>query len=111
MPCCQGGTRYKSSSSSFQMRLVTLAATAGVRCCHFLADPLPLVGCGSGRDRRRAACGRQKFIVPLAEGELVVEALFRLGQLDDLASQSGYMLANREIEPFNRSACRWQRLC
>ena len=37
------------------------AAIAGVCGCHRLAEPLPLVGSGSGSGWRKLACGRQKL--------------------------------------------------
>ena len=42
-----------------------------------------------------------EIVVSLTECQLVVETRFRFGQLDDLASQSGDMLANGEVEPFD----------
>ena len=56
-----GGTRNRSTSRSVQTWSVSPAAMAGVRGRHCLAEPVPLVGTGCGRGRRKLACGRQKL--------------------------------------------------
>ena len=57
-----GGTRNSSTSRSVQTWSVSPAALARVRGCQRLAEPLPWVGSGCGKDRRKLACGKQKSL-------------------------------------------------
>jgi len=50
-----------SSSWIDQMWLVNSADIAGVRLSHFLGEPLPFVGIGSGNLRRNPLWGRTKW--------------------------------------------------
>src|SRR5262252_10146663 len=56
-----GGTRNSSTSRRVQTWSVSPAAMAGVRGCQRLAEPLPWVGSGCGKGRRKLACGKQKL--------------------------------------------------
>jgi len=48
-----GGAWNMSNSLIVQAWSVKPAATAGVRCCQSLGEPLPRVGMGSGKGERR----------------------------------------------------------
>jgi hypothetical protein len=56
-----GGTRKSSTSRSVQTWSVSPAAIAGVRGRHCVAAPLPWVGSGCGKSRRKLAWGKQKL--------------------------------------------------
>jgi hypothetical protein len=56
-----GGTRNRSISRSVHPWSVNPAAIAGVCGCHILAEPVPWVGIGCGKGRRKLACGKQKL--------------------------------------------------
>ena len=56
-----GGTRKSSMSRRLQTWFVNPAAMAGVRGCHGVAEPLPLVGLGCGTGRRKLVWGKQKL--------------------------------------------------
>src|SRR5215813_13541378 len=59
--CGHGGTRKSSTSRSDQTWAVRPAAIAGVHGRHYVAEPVPLVGPGCGRDWRTLAWGKQKL--------------------------------------------------
>ncbi len=59
--CGHGGTRKSNTSRRVHTRSVSPAAIAGVRGCHVLAEPVPLVGRGCGNGTRRLAWGKQKL--------------------------------------------------
>src|SRR5713226_2921602 len=59
--CGPGGTRKSNTSRRVHTRSVSPAAIAGVRGCHVLAEPVPLVGRGCGNGTRRLAWGKQKL--------------------------------------------------
>src|SRR5216684_3866409 len=59
--CGHGGTRKSSTSRRVHTWSVSPAAIAGVRGCQRLAEPLPWVGSGCGKGRRKLAWGKQKL--------------------------------------------------
>jgi hypothetical protein len=56
-----GGTRKSSISRTLQTWSVNPAAMAGVQGRHCVGEPLPLVGSGCGKGRRKLVWGKQKL--------------------------------------------------
>src|SRR5882724_1519557 len=56
-----GGTRNSNTSRRVHTWSVSPAAIAGVRGCHRLAEPLPCVGKGCGRGRRKLVWGKHQL--------------------------------------------------
>jgi hypothetical protein len=59
--CRHGGTRNSSTSRNVQTWSVSSAAMAGVLGRHRLAEPLPWVGSGWSKGKRKLAWGKQKL--------------------------------------------------
>src|SRR2546422_9346612 len=59
--CGHGGTRNRSTSRRVQTWSVSPAAIAGGGGWQRLAEPLPWVGSGCGKDRRTLAWGKQQL--------------------------------------------------
>lgn len=59
--CGHGGTRNRRTSLKLQTWSVSPAASAGAWGRQRLAEPIPLVGSGCGKGRRKEAWGRQKL--------------------------------------------------